>query len=183
MDNITIKEVQCIKFLGVILDCKLTWTNHITEIENKISKNIGVILRARNCLKTKELQTLYCSLILLYLDYGVVLWGNNYKSRLNRIIKLQKRVIRVIAKVDYGCCTLPLFENMGLLKFTDIVFKNTAVVMYKVTNEDVHLHLVSLFKTFSTSHHYKTRQNDDYCYPKYKTNLNKFSFRVIECKI
>ena len=108
MDNIRIKQIQYTKFLGVILDCKLTWTNHITEIENKILKNIGVISRVRNVLNTKELQTLYCSLILPYLDYGVVLWGNNCKGRLNRVIKLQKKVNIKIAKLDYGCSTITL---------------------------------------------------------------------------
>ena len=90
IDNVQINRIHNTKFLGVVLDSKLTWNKHITEIENKISKNIGVISRARNILHTKELQTLYCSLILPYLNYGVLLWGNNYQSSLNRIIKLKK---------------------------------------------------------------------------------------------
>ena len=72
---------------------------------------------------------------------------------------------------------------MDLLKFTDIVFKNITVMMYKVTNKDIPMRFVSMFKFFSTFHHYKTRQNDDYCYLKYKTNLKKFSFGVVGCKI
>ena len=129
MDNFRINQIQYTKFLGVTVDSKLTssWKNHIAEIENKISKNIGVISRAGKFLNTKELQTLYCSLILPYLNYGVVLWGNNYQSSLNRTIKLQKRVIRITAKADHKHSILSLFHNMGLLKFTDIVFKDTAI--------------------------------------------------------
>ena len=52
MDNIKINQIQYTKFLGVTVDSKLTWKNHIAEIENKISKNIGVISRASKCLKT-----------------------------------------------------------------------------------------------------------------------------------
>ena len=183
MDNFKINQIQYTKFLGVTVDSKLTWKNHIAEIENKISKNIGVISRASKFLKTKELQTLYCSLILPYLNYGVVLWGNNYQSNLNRIIKLQKRVIRITAKADHKHSTLPLFHNMGLLKFTDIVFKDTAIMMYKVANSQVPMRFTSMFKNFTSVHDHKTRQYNDFYFPKFKTNIKKFSFSVVGCKI
>ena len=169
--------------MGITVDSKLTWKNHITEIENKISKGIGVITRVRNILKTQELQTLYCTLILPYLTYGVVLWGNNVKSSLKRIINLQKRVIRIISKVDYRCNTLPLFYHMGLLKFNDIVFKDTAIMMFKVAHEHVPERIVSMFKNKSTVHHHNTRHHDDFYYPKFKTNVKKLSFSVIGCQI
>ena len=38
--------IDCInntKFLGVIIDNKLKWLDHITFIKNKISKSIGII--------------------------------------------------------------------------------------------------------------------------------------------
>ena len=183
MDNFKINQIQYAKFLGVTVDSKLTWKNHIAEIESKISKNIGVISRASKFLKTKELQTLYCSLILPYLYCGVVLWGNNYQSNLNRIIKLQKRVIRITAKADHKHSTLPLFHNMGLLKFTDIVFKDTAIMMYEVANSQVPMRFTSMFKNFTSVHDHKTRQYNDFYFPKFKTNIKKFSFSVVGCKI
>ena len=36
IDNVQINRVQSTKFLGVVLDSKLTWNKHITEIENNI---------------------------------------------------------------------------------------------------------------------------------------------------
>ena len=36
MDNFKINQIQYTKFLGVTVDSKLTWKNHIAEIENKI---------------------------------------------------------------------------------------------------------------------------------------------------
>ena len=43
LNNIEIKRENSIKFLGVIIDENLTWKNHIEVVENKISKNIGVL--------------------------------------------------------------------------------------------------------------------------------------------
>ena len=44
-------------FLGVILDESLTWRNYIHTVENKVSKNLGILNKAKpylniNCLKS-----------------------------------------------------------------------------------------------------------------------------------
>ena len=43
LNNIEIKRENSVKFLGVIIDENLAWKNHIEVVENKISKNIGVL--------------------------------------------------------------------------------------------------------------------------------------------
>ena len=48
IDNANIKEVQSIKYLGVILDNKLSWIQHISYVKSKISKGIGIMYKARN---------------------------------------------------------------------------------------------------------------------------------------
>ena len=48
MDKTNLMEVECIKFLGVILDNKLSWIQHISYVKNKISKGIGIMYKARN---------------------------------------------------------------------------------------------------------------------------------------
>ena len=45
MCNSEIKQVSSLKFLGVIVDNKLNWSNHINFIGNNLSKNIGVLYR------------------------------------------------------------------------------------------------------------------------------------------
>ena len=132
INNELLKQVECNKFLGVILDENLNWEYHINEVQNKISKNIGVMSRVKYKLGTKELYILYCSLILPYLNYGVILWGNNYKSSTGKIIRLQKKCVRIMNKKDYKNPSAPLFKQMRILQFSDLVFVNTANMMYKV---------------------------------------------------
>ena len=45
-----IERVEHTKFLGLILDHKITLKNHINFISNKIAKGIGVIKKVRKCL-------------------------------------------------------------------------------------------------------------------------------------
>ena len=42
-----IERVTKVKFLGVIIDSKLTWKEHINYMSNKISKSIGIIYKAK----------------------------------------------------------------------------------------------------------------------------------------
>lgn len=47
------------KFLGTIIDNKLTWKTHIREIQSKKSKSIAIIKKAKHVLNYKSLHILY----------------------------------------------------------------------------------------------------------------------------
>ena len=63
IDGEDIKEVQKTKFLGVIIDNKLTWKEPISYICGKISKGIGMIIKARHYLNKDGLLALYYSFV------------------------------------------------------------------------------------------------------------------------
>ena len=69
VDNIPVEQVDKTKFLGVYIDSKLNWNSHIHHVANKISKNIGIICRARKVLHKNTLVTLYYTFIYPYLNY------------------------------------------------------------------------------------------------------------------
>ena len=74
-NNIEIKIESSIKFLGDIIDENLTWKNHIKVVENKISKNIGVLYRVIHLLDFKNLLKIYFSLIHIYISFQGVKKG------------------------------------------------------------------------------------------------------------
>ena len=43
LNNTKLERVTSIKFLGAILDENINWNRHIELVENKISKNIGIL--------------------------------------------------------------------------------------------------------------------------------------------
>ena len=45
LNNTTLERVNSLKFLGVILDETINWNRHIELVENKISKDIGILYR------------------------------------------------------------------------------------------------------------------------------------------
>ena len=63
-----IDQVWSMKFLGVLINESLTWTDHIFTVLNKTSKNIGIIRKLKNTLPNDVLHTLYNTLIAPYLS-------------------------------------------------------------------------------------------------------------------
>ena len=65
------------KHLGVYLDKKLSFHQHIKEIITKASKRINVVKKL-NVLPRKALLTIYKSFVRPYLDYGDILYHQPY---------------------------------------------------------------------------------------------------------
>ena len=131
IDNIILERVLENKFLGVIIDHKFSWKQHINYIRSKLAKSIGVLGKIRHILNLSSLYTLYCTLLTPYLTYCVEVWGNTYKTNLQPIIILQKKAIRIIHNVGYYEHTNALFLNSKTLKFLDLVDLKTAQTVYK----------------------------------------------------
>jgi len=89
-----------VKYLGILLDSNLTWKPHIDLISDKISKIIGLISKLRHFVPTATLIAIYKSLIQPYLSYGICAWGQACQSHLNKILLLQKKVLRFIYFAD-----------------------------------------------------------------------------------
>ena len=104
------------KFLGVIIDRKLNWADHIIYIKNKIAKSIGILYKIRHFLDKRTLKNLYFTFVYPYLIYCIGIWGNTNDIHLDPIIKLQKKSIRAITFSHYLESTDQLFKKTQHLK-------------------------------------------------------------------
>ena len=91
-----IKRSSSIKFLGVLVDENLTWIDHITLVENKLSKNLGLLHKAKNYLNEKSMVNLYYSFIHSYLNYGNVAWCSTSMTKLKKLLSKLKQALRTI---------------------------------------------------------------------------------------
>ena len=62
-----LQEVSSTKYLGLIIDNKLKWIDHIAHVKKKISRGIGIITRVRPFVNKKCLSNLYHAFIYPYL--------------------------------------------------------------------------------------------------------------------
>jgi len=82
MGNSQINEVDHHKHLGVILDSKLDWKNHIVK---KASKRVQSMRRISRIVLRKSLVNLYASLVHPILEYACVAFDNIDKTKAKMI--------------------------------------------------------------------------------------------------
>ena len=58
-NNNNISQVESQKYLGVILDVKLTFEEHLKIVFNKTNKTIGLLWKLCNLLQREALNTIY----------------------------------------------------------------------------------------------------------------------------
>ena len=119
------------KFLGVLIDSRLTFSDHIKSISNKISKNCGILYKIRDKLPDQTKLDFYYAFIYPYLTYNVIVWGGTYPQHLQPLIIQHKRVIRTLCHSKARDPTTPLFLRLGLLKFHEIYKLNLMTHMHK----------------------------------------------------
>ena len=129
LNNIEIKRKNSAKFLGVMIDENLTWKNHIEVVENKISKNIGVLYRASHVLDLKNLK-IYFSFIHIYISYANIGWGSTFNTKLQGILKKQKHVARITFHENRFDHSKPLLKEMKALNVYQINLIQTLKFMH-----------------------------------------------------
>ena len=93
--NTEIMPCQKQKFLGILVDSKLNFNEHIDSISNKVKSANGILWKMSHYVPAQVLMKIYYSLVYPFLTYGVEIWGNSSKVALNRlgslVLTAQKR--------------------------------------------------------------------------------------------
>ena len=179
INGVPITQVITTKFLGVYVDQHLTWKEHIKNISNKIAKNVGIIARSSYLLPQTIRIKLYYSLIFPYLTYCNVVWASNYESRLSRLVILQKRAIRVVARVSSREHTGPIFSRLKILNIEQIKTFQVGEFMYKYHHGLLPLAFRGFFKLGTEIHSYFTRNAGAYRPPFARSNTRLFSIKHV----
>lgn len=93
----SLNVVNQVKDLGIILDTKLSFDAHIELIVQKSMRNLGFILRnTKNFTNPFSIIILFNALVRSHLEYGSILWSPQYYKYIDRIEKVQRKLINVL---------------------------------------------------------------------------------------
>ena len=84
-------ESRKIKYLGLLIDDRLTWKFHINELCKKLNRSVGMLYKIRHLCPKAVLRSLYFSIFNSHLAYGLPVWGNSDKIYIDKINILQKK--------------------------------------------------------------------------------------------
>ena len=90
IDGEATAEVTKWKFLGVIIDNKMSWKDHISFVCREVARGIGVIIKVREVLHSESMKCLYYSFIYPYMIYCNQVWGSACKTNIEPLLILQK---------------------------------------------------------------------------------------------
>ena len=172
-----ISETRKTKFLGVIIDNKLNWKDHIMYISGKIARGIGILTKARKLLNRETLVSIYYSFIYPHMTYCNRVWASTYETNLHKLIILQKRAVRMICGVSPRTSTATLFDQLKMMNFLKLNKYLMGRFMYRVYNSDVPNLFEELFVSNTSIYSYETRQSMKLHLPYCSTNLGKFGIR------
>ena len=128
------KVVSSAKYLDVFIDDKLNFQEHIKHLEKKVSRSVGIISKLKNYLPTQALFKLYYTLVHSHLLYGLIVWGNTYPTYLSKLIALQKKALRTVAKSGWYQNVLPLYQKFNLLNLQNLHKFETAKFIHNQIN-------------------------------------------------
>ncbi len=162
MNETEIDRVSNFDFLGLTLNEHLSWKPHIDKISNKISRSIGILNRQKHFIPLHSKLHIYSSLVLSYLNFGILSWG----YQCDRIIKLKKKAVRIISLSKYNAHTEPIFKKLRLLRVTELLRLQQLKFYYKFKQGLLPSYLLNLpFHTNSETHRYGTRHSQNIYQP------------------
>ena len=146
IDGEAIAEVFKSKFLGAIIDNKLSWKDHISFVCRKVARGIGVVIKVRKVLRSESLKCLYYSFIYSYIIYCNHVWGSAYKTNIEPLLILQKRAVRFILGVHLMSPSDPLFTTLKCLNCENIFKYLIGRLMYRIYHGELRvLHCLFFF--------------------------------------
>ena len=94
------KEViECsysVKLLGVTIDNKLNFDEHVTKLCKKVSQEIHALARISNFMSQEKLRNIIKSFIELQFGYCLLIWIFHSGTLNNRINRLHERALRLV---------------------------------------------------------------------------------------
>ena len=176
--NNTIQMVQTEKLLGVQIDDKLLFNNHIDMVCKNVSYKLFTLRKIKKFLPLQTRKLYYNAYILPSINYCLTIWGNTSKLGMERIFKLQKRAARIILDASSDSTSKPLFEKLGWLTIYELVDLHKYILLFKIVRGLAPNYLSELFEfQSSTSYQLRSESNHDLRLPKFNTQLFKSSLQ------
>lgn len=172
LGGMKIKQVDKVKFLGVIIDENINWGAQIEHVKQKLNVSIVIIKRIKKFIPESHYMKLYDALFKSHISYCISCWGGIAHSRLASLFSIQKRCIRILfgknvsldCKEYYETCarartyqqhiaikdytlehTKTLFNEHEILNLHHIYIYHTLVDMFKIIKSGDPISIVYLF--------------------------------------
>jgi len=181
VNRVIIPRVESCKYLGIIIDSKLKWQDHIDNVYSRLVKFTSIFYKLRTKLPSDVLRMVYFAFIHPLLLYGIEVYANTTHNHLAKLKILNNKILRIIQQKPIKFLNIKLYEAYNTLPLE--LLHNYQILLF-VHNYVYHKEkLPNVFSTYfdenKTIHYHNTRQTSDFHICTVHTELGK---RMIKYK-
>lgn len=130
-----LEQVKKYKYLGIEIDSKLEWTEHIKSLANKIIPLCGALKRTSNMFPRYLKRKIYFAIIEPHLRYGITTWGLASKQGINKVSVIQNRLLKILFELPWLTPTDRLYKNLKILPVQKLIYQEQCKLMYKIIHK------------------------------------------------
>ena len=127
----SISKVCSLKYLGVTIDEKLNFKEHIAVMSGRVRKMIHVMRNLRDASDGKTLKMVYLALCQSILNYCILAWGGAAQSSLISLERAQRGVLKVALFKPVLYPTAALFEEAQVLSVRRLFILRAVIHTHK----------------------------------------------------
>ncbi len=172
--ELTIKEelidqVDKFKYLGIIINESLDWSDHIDYVQSKVAKRLGLLKRLKHLLPRQSRELVYKTVIQPVLEYGDIVWGDRFNNTLmERLQVLQNEAAKVILDRPLYSSASDALQALGWKSLSERRRFHRSCMVFKSFNALIDFNFNQIRR--SDLHHHNTRSGSDLIIPVYRTN-------------
>ena len=152
--NERLTQTSTAKFLGITIDEKLNFREHIQNVICKVGRVSGLIWRIKGTVPRKILRLMYQSLAGSQLSYGILAWGGGNITEFKRLQAVQNRIIRNI----YGSSSPSMYQSNKILPLIEIFNFFASIKLYNEINcTNDHSYFNERVQNLQNNHSHDTR--------------------------
>jgi hypothetical protein len=156
-----IKNATEAKFLGLVIDETLSWSQHILQLTKRMATACYALRCIKHSLPIHTLKIIYSAHVHSIMSYGLIFWGS--ASCANNVFLLQKRIIRTITNAGPRDSCRNIFRKLQIFTlYSQYIY---SLLLFPIKNKQQ-------FATNKEVHEYNTR-NLNNLHPS-MINLTKF---------
>lgn len=137
-DCTSIERTDKIKYLGVMLDHKLSWKPHIEVLSKRVRRLMYTFRCLRKVATRDLLKSIYLALCQSVVSYCIIAWGGAPKTTLISLERAQRAVIKVMYCKRFRFPTTQLYEETKLLTVRQQFLKSLILYFHRKSLQTIY---------------------------------------------
>jgi hypothetical protein len=173
-----IERVTCIRYLGLLIDCRLNWEEHINHIRRKIVSFVGVLHKIKYLIPIRSRLQIFHAHVMSHILYMNAIWNTACEFRMKPLERLMNKAVRAVFYEEYESPmvhTVDLYRRHDLMTLKGLSKLETVTMVYKIKFNLIR-HDIAL-TTNENVHQHDLRNNRNFHLDRFNNNYGKLSIR------